>query len=44
MRSWEARKEVVVTLWAEDGIGLNQMSAVEVVRSGEILDKFKGIC
>ena len=29
---------------AENGVGLNQMTAVEVVRSDGSLDKFKGIC
>lgn len=41
MRSWEASKEVVTTIQAENGVGLNQMTAVEVVRSGGILDKLK---
>lgn len=41
VRSWEASKEVVTTIQAENGVGLNQMTAVEVVRSGGILDKLK---
>ena len=40
VRSWETSKEVVTTVQAENGVGLDQMTVVELMRSSRILDKF----